>query len=274
MICFHFLSTWDGSGTLATEEQQTELPPIAAMEPDASLTEIGLEPGTVATIPPIDPIEPATTEAEATPTDPADPAVTDDVVPYDDDVILEEPPLIVFDEVIEGVSGATVDEFITEETSQTVDGGGTTTDTTAPIAGGVLTDGTAENTPEGDAKIEAALAEVAASGGEVEAAGERTIEPIDCSGLTGENCCLLIKLIVRDSDTNGKAIQCTLNYEETTAKKTYWRNLRGKKVHIWANHNGLVSKNPQIVGDWPKNLEGAEFESWLLEAGSPPLILQ
>ena len=53
----------------------------------------------------------------------------------------------------------------------------------------------------------------------------------------------------------------------------YWQNLRGKKVHIFANHNGIVSKVPQIVGDWPKGITGEDFEAWLLEAGSPPIIL-
>lgn len=243
------------------------------MEPAASLTEIGLEDGTVATVPPIDPIE--STPTDAAQTGPTEPAITDDVVLYDDDdVVLEEPPLVVFDEVIEGVTGSTVDEFMTEETTEPVDGGDPTTDTTAPIAGGVLTDGTAENAPEGDALIQAALQEIADSGGAVPPEGERTIAPINCTGLTGESCCLLIKLLIRDSDTNGNAIQCTLNYAESTSKKTYWRNLRGKKVQIFANHNGLVSKNPKIVGNWPKGIEGAEFESWLLEGGNPPLILQ
>jgi len=232
------------------------------MEPGASLSPIGIDPDTVpATVPPADPYLPDGT----TPTDEVDAVTTDD------DILLEEPPLVVFDEVITGVTGSTVDEFMTATPLPEEEGGGTTT---APIAGGVLTDGTAENTPEGDAKIEAALASLPPGGVTVEAAGERTIDPIDCAGLTGENCCLLIKLKIRDSDVNGNAIQCSLNYVASSTKKKYWQNLRGKKVHIFSNHNGIVSKVPQIVGDWPKGIVGVEFESWLLEGGSPPLILQ
>ena len=65
-----------------------------------------------------------------------------------------------------------------------------------------MTDGTSENTPEGDAEIEAALASLPTAG-VTESAGERTIDSIDCAGLTGENCCLLIKLKIRESDANG-----------------------------------------------------------------------
>ncbi len=231
-------STWDGTGDLATVEQQSEIPPITAMEPAASLSPVGIEPETL----------PATVA----------PVTTDDTV-----LEVEEPPIVVFDEVITGVIGSTVDEFLTASSE-----GGTAT---APLAGGVVTDGSAVNTPEGEAKIEDALATLPPGG---ESAGERTIEPIDCTGLTGENCCLLVKLKVRDSDLNGKAIQCTLNYVETSTKKQYWKNLRGKKVHIFANHNGKVSKIPQIVGDWPKGMEGEEFVTWLSEAGSPPKIMQ
>ncbi|KAK1736265.1 hypothetical protein QTG54_012865 [Skeletonema marinoi] len=264
MVYYDFL--WDGSGELATAEQQSQLTPIAAMEPTASLSPLGIDPESVETIPPSDPYLPD----ESTPTDDAVAVAADDVVTTDDDVVLEE-PLVVFDEVITGVTGSTVDEFMTATPLPEEEGGGTTT---APIAGGVLTDGTAENTPEGDAKIEAALASLPPGGVTVEVAGERTIDPIDCAGLTGENCCLLIKLKIRDSDVNGNAIQCSLNYVASSTKKKYWQNLRGKKVHIFSNHNGIVSKTPQIVGDWPKGIVGVEFESWLLEGGSPPLILQ
>jgi len=236
------------------------------MEPTASLSPLGIDPESVETIPPSDPYLPD----ESTPTDDAVAVAADDVVTTDDDVVLEE-PLVVFDEVITGVTGSTVDEFMTATPLPEEEGGGTTT---APIAGGVLTDGTAENTPEGDAKIEAALASLPPGGVTVEVAGERTIDPIDCAGLTGENCCLLIKLKIRDSDVNGNAIQCSLNYVASSTKKKYWQNLRGKKVHIFSNHNGIVSKVPKIVGRWPKNKVGVEFESWLLEGGSPPLILQ
>jgi hypothetical protein len=212
-----YSSLWDGSGQLATDEQQSAIPPITAMEPTASLY----------------------------PTDgAADPAPTED-------------PIIILATEIEGVEGATIDAYIA---------GGST----APIAGGVLTDNSASNTPEGDAKIEDALSEPVV----IEVAGNRTIPPIDCTGLTGTSCCLLVKLKVRDSDATGKAIQCSLDYAEGTEKQKFWLNHRGKKVHIFANHNGIVSKMPKIVGSWPNGIEGDEFTEWVRQAGSPPLILQ
>ena len=263
------------------------------MESGSSLTDIGVEEGTLATIPPIDAVDATAEETGPTPEPGAigvgEPEYLYDynTYVYDDDVVLEEPPLVVFDETIEGVEGATVDQFIAAESTEPTTaagagtddaGAGTTTDTTAPIAGGVLTDGTAQSTPEGDAKIEAALAEAVAAGDTVPEAGSRTIGPFDCSGMTGPDCCAYIKLQVPDSDIQGNAIQCTVNYSETSQKKKYWNNLRGKKVHIFENHNGRVTKDPKIVGNWPTSLEGddklPEFEAWLREAGALPLIMQ
>jgi len=217
---------------IATEEQQTAIPPFTATEPTASLYPTGAG------------SEPAFEEPE--------PA-------------LEEPaPLIVLPEEIVGVEGSTIDQFIAASP----------TEQTAPIAGGILTDGTATNTPEGDAKIQEALSTSTSTETTAIEAGERIIEPLDCTGLTGESCCLLIKLKVRDSDINGNAIQCTLDYITESQKKQFMLNHRGKKVHIFANHNDMVSKVPEIVGDWPKGIEDNDFPQWLLEAGNPPLILQ
>lgn len=180
-------STWDGTGELATDEQQSAIPPILAMEPDASLDPLGLDPENLpATIPPNDPTE-TTTEA----------------------------PLIVFDEVIEGVMGCTVMEY------RSGGGGGGGGGGTRPIAGGVLCSGMAMNTPDGEEVIENAISALPPGGETGEVAGERQIEPIDCTGLTGESCCLLVKLKVRDHDIRDNAIQCTLNYVESTEKKQY-----------------------------------------------------
>ena len=230
-----------------------------------------------------------------------DDAYTDDGTTYYDDGLTEPvAPLEVFTEPVTGATGATVEEFIEQSststqtiTTQAPGGGGTTpapeaggggttpapeaggeetpTNTSPVIAGGVLTDHTAVNTEEGDEKIVAAVsAEVV-----IPEAGERTIEPIDCAGLTGEMCCLRVKLAIPDSDINGKAIQCSLTYEEHTEKMRYWRDLRGKKVHIMANHKGKVNWTPFISGYWPDDgKEGAEFEQWVLEGGAPPLALQ
>ena len=255
--------------------------------------------------PPVDPagpVTPAPTIGGLPPGPDPEPPATDDTpitddTPYDDiaytytdDALLDSTaPLEVFDEPITEVTGASTEEYIeltstTQETAttQAPGAGGTTpapgftieaegeTYTYPIIAGGVLTDHTATNTPEGDEKIiEAVTAPVV-----IPEAGARTIPPIDCAGMTGEVCCLMIKLSVPDSDQNGKAIQCTINYAEDTEKKVYWKNLRGKKVHIKGNHNGYVSKDPKMSGNWPNGKEGAEFEAWLLEAGAPPLILQ
>ena len=79
------------------------------MEPTASLSPLGIDPESVETIPPSDPYLPD----ESTPTDDAVAVAADDVVTTDDDILLEEPPLVVFDEVITGVTGSTVDEFMT-----------------------------------------------------------------------------------------------------------------------------------------------------------------
>ena len=124
-----------------------------------------------------------------------------------------------------------------------------------------MTDGTSENTPEGDAEIEAAIASLP-TGGVTESADERTIDSIDCAGLTGENCCLLIKLKIResDADANGNNIQlvsttCFLDEEEILAKPL--RLLR------------LLAIGQRLL-----QVRDEEFESWLLEGGSPAMILQ
>jgi len=98
-------------------------------------------------------------------------------------------------------------------------------------------------------------------------AGPRVLEPFDCTGLTGYNCCLYIKLKIRDTDKRGKAIQCQLVYEEGSNKERWWLNSRGKKVFIYANHNELVNKIPYIVGDWPVGV--GNFSGWLEDGGDP-----
>ena len=72
--------------------------------------------------------------------------------------------------------------------------------------------------------------------------------------------------MVPDSDIYGKAIQCFLNYVEGSAKQSYIGNSRGKKVHVFANHNEIVSKEPKVAGSWPKK----DIEAWLADAGHEP----
>ena len=219
-------SKWDGSGEVATDEQQAALPPIQAAEP-------GIAPAIVPAPAPV-----VSAIADPSATDPYPSATTDDVYAssYYDDYLPpeEEAPLVLLDEEIDGVTGSTIDEFITSSSTGTDDAAATTD--TAIINGGVLTTPEGSNTPEGEAKLTDALNQELT----IAASGERDIPPINCSGLTGESCCLLVKLTVRDSDKNGNAIQCSLDYVASSQKKN-WLNHRGKKVHIFANHNNYVS---------------------------------
>ena len=50
-------------------------------------------------------------------------------------------------------------------------------------------------------------------------AGARPLEPFDCTGMNGRDCCLAIKHQVQDADIYGNAMQCFLDYEESTCKK-------------------------------------------------------
>lgn len=202
-------SKWDGTGVLATPEQQKEIPPVLATE-----------------------------------TDPNDLATSDPTSPEYQPLIIEySPTLVVGAPVVDAVARNTTD----------------------PIAGGIVVDSTVSNTAEGDAKLSAAiqsagLASVAnITDGTVNEvplpeAGQRTLMPFNCDGLTAYNCCLLIKLKVRDSDFHGNAIQCQLMYAPGTSKEEYRivKGPTGKVVPIYANHNDIVSKIPQIVGEWPE----------------------
>ena len=63
-------------------------------------------------------------------------------------------------------------------------------------------------------------------------------------------------------------------YEQGSNKEIYWLNSRGKKVFVFANHNELVSKIPEIVGDWPKGKNDADFADWLEDGGDPNQVLE
>lgn len=131
-----------------------------------------------------------------------------------------------------------------------------------PINGGVVINLNVQNINVLiDQAVAAALA--AADAAAVEAAGARKLEPFDCTGMTGFNCCLMIKSIVKDADIYGKSIQCHLNYVETSYKAKHFLNHRGKKVHIFTNHNFVVTKTPKVVGSWPAV---GDLEGWV-EAG-------
>lgn len=129
------------------------------------------------------------------------------------------------------------------------------------IYGGVQIVPTAQNTPSGDIVLATALAEPTL----IAEAGTRSLGPFDCTGLTGKNCCLMIKHKVRDSNVNGRAIQCYLDYADGTIKHESHLNARGKKVFIFENHRGRISKEPKVVGDWPTGV--SNFHDWILDAG-------
>ena len=148
--------------------------------------------------------------------------------------------------------------------------GSTTSDatagtSTAPITGGIETYGTETNTEEGTVALQEALAETVTIATE----GSRTIGPFDCSGMTGHSCCLMIKHKIRDANTDGQAIQCYLDYKDTTVKYKALLNARGKKVFIFENHDGKVSKEPKVVGGWPKGIADSDpdFHNWIQDGG-------
>ncbi len=137
----------------------------------------------------------------------------------------------------------------------------------ARICGDVQTLGTDENTLQGTVKLTQALSETATIA--IELSGRRSIGPFDCSGMTSHSCCLMIKHKVRDSDRKGRAIQCYTDYRENTEKHKALINSRGKKIFIFENHNGRISKEPEVVGDWPEGIADTEpdFHDWIQDGG-------
>ena len=263
-------SEWYSSGEEVTPEQQQEIPPITAIETpsgamDGQVIEtVYMEPDTepvVETAPfdmteytedtpdPVpestveDPItEATTTEATTTTTTsftttPFVPIVT--IAPYEiEGELFADSPLEVLDEPALVVGGV-VDDVIA----------GTDTN---PINGGVILDPASESTPEGSER----LAEVINAPTVIESAGPRVLEPFNCAGLNGFDCCLLIKKTVTDSDVNGKSIQCFLDYDESTCKKEWWREiLEVKRVMIYENDLGFVNQLPIVEGAWPSCTE-------------------
>lgn len=220
----YYTFQWEGSGTEATAQQQTDIPPVTAEETrmgaiEGSSVQTLYTPDCVAAPPPLEPI---TTVPSV---------VTGENVPFDYSV----PPLVVEPEPYL-VEGATTDGAIAG-----VDGN--------PLNGGVVLDGEAASSGEGHVRLELCLNEPPT----IAAAGLRTIGPFDCREMTGFDCCLSIKHMVRDADIHGKAIQCHLDYDESTCKKKWWLATdTSKKVLIHANHNEMVSLDPVISGAWPQ----------------------
>lgn len=133
---------------------------------------------------------------------------------------------------------------------------------TNPIQGGVVIPEDLNNTPEAQQRLADALTEYD-DPTKVVKEGSRLLEPFDCSGMNGYTCCLYIKAIVNDADIYNKAIQCHLNFIETSYKAKHFFNNRGQKVHIFANHNFMVNRDPYVQGSFPGGMTGAELEAWV-----------
>ena len=118
---------------------------------------------------------------------------------------------------------------------------------TNPLNGGVILNPLSEGTPGGQAELERVLSTTY----EIESSGPRVLGPFNCAGMTGYECCLLAKHQVRDSDVNGRALQCHLDYDDTTCKKAYELDqAEHRKVWIYANHKYYVAKDPKISNTW------------------------
>lgn len=224
----YYTFQWEGSGTEATTEQQAEIPPITASETSTGATQ-GSDVDTVYA--PDAVAEHPSANPDVTTTPPPPPPGQGGGIHLD----YSNPPIVVQPEPIL-VQGATTDGAIAGTDDN-------------PLNGGVILDGSVASSGEGQGRLAWALNEPP----EISAAGSRTIGPFDCRGMTGFDCCLLIKHKVRDADINGRAIQCHLDYEETTCKKKWWLETEeSKKVLIYANHNEMVSEDPVISGSWPQ----------------------
>jgi len=144
----------------------------------------------------------------------------------------------------------------------TTDGARSGTDT-KPLNGGVVLSSSSHGTTEGQEELNRILAEPAV----IEDPGPRMVGPFNCAGMTGYECCLIVKHQVRDSDVNGNAIQCHLDYDVTTCKKKYeLEQLDNKKVYIYANHKYFVSKDPKVSNTWStcttKWTDGSYTRDW------------
>lgn len=233
-------SEWNGSGVQATPEQQAEVPPVIGTTTESGSPEV-LEVVN----------DPDTTQEELDALNLTDEQIqaANYTSPDFEPIIIEVEPVL--------VEGTFIEEALNGEDQDPV------------IAGGIVTDSTTPNTEEGQDTFDDAIASVTTTTtnpdtGEttytydpagtigIPEAGSRQLAPQgwDCSGLTGYNCCLMIKALVPDADIYGNAIQCHLNYDESSMKKKFFDS-RGKKVFIFANGNNIVRKTPKLVGNWP-----------------------
>ena len=269
----HYDFTWDGSGEAATPEQETDIPPIIATETEAGSPTYTPPPALAspATSPPTPPPTPWPTPSPVAPTSPGStpapiaapaPTLPPVPVPTSPPVQLQQDPLEILDSasIVEGgtVEGSLVgtDTMTPEEYQATYPAaGGVAIDPLAPDA----TTPTAEN-PDAHTEFESTINDLMNT--DVPPAGERELESVNCEGLNGINCCLLVKATFHDADASGRSIQCTLDYVEESNKKLFMNN-RGQKVIIKENHNEVVINEPKLIGSWPKGWMD-ELEGWVV----------
>lgn len=166
-------------------------------------------------------------------------------------------PLVLEDEPVLAVGGTVDEALLCLQGDLTVE--------CNPINGGVVLDGSATNTAEGDAMLE----EVLSTPSGIADAGVRIIPAFNCTGLTGFACCLSIKHQVRDADESGRAIQCFLEYSEGTAKKEYYNVHTSRKIQIYANGNGYTKWDPKLIGNWDGRQGGKDWKGVGLAPTTP-----
>jgi len=127
-----------------------------------------------------------------------------------------------------------------------------------PINGGTVLSPDAVNEPEGEERFEAAMAAPEV----IEPAGARSIGPWDCKHMTGFHCCMMIKKDVRDSDQQGRAIQCHVEYKSGTGKQAAEYQITSKKIQIHADRNMMTKKEPKVVGNWGNLASNGKLEEY------------
>lgn len=83
----------------------------------------------------------------------------------------------------------------------------------------------------------------------VRPSGEEVVGPWDCAGLTGVSCCATIKHDVRESDSNGNAIQCWIEEDAPGAPLTTSKACEHdvKKICIYAIKTGSGIKETIVT---------------------------
>jgi len=174
---------WEGTGVEVTPEQESDIPPVLGEETEA---------GTPAVQEQL-----ALEQSSPTPA-PSETALDPVLAAQADPTSNEYEPLILYEEPLV-VEGATVEGALLESNPDT-----------NPIAGGYIIDSSTPSEPEGEARLQDAIADSGilsttgaptpgptASGASPTPGGEttttttgtRSLPPFDCSGMTAYDCC-------------------------------------------------------------------------------------